>query len=151
MHTLIISLALLTAACSPPPQPATTQAAGPAITVTDAWASATPGGIDVSAGYLNIANGGAETDRLIGAATPRAARVEFHTMSMDGGLMQMRQIESAEIPAGGETSFTPGGNHLMFVGVTQPFAAGEDIPVTLSFEHAGTIEVTLPVRAGGGR
>ncbi len=150
MRTLIISVALLAAACGAPQQTATSEASGPTITVSDALASPTPGGVDVSAGYLTIANSGGEADRLTSVTSPRAASVEMHTMAMNGAVMEMRQIDFADIPAGGTTSFAPGGNHLMFIGVTAPFADGEEIPVTLTFEHAGTIEATLPVRAGGG-
>jgi copper(I)-binding protein len=68
-------------------------------------------------------------------------------MSMDGAVMRMRQIEGGlAAPAGATVTLSPGGMHLMFYGVTQPFAEGESIPVTLTFEHAGDIGVTLPVR-----
>lgn len=150
MRTLIVSLALLAAACGPPQRPPAAESTGPAITISDAWATVTPGGVNVSAGYLAIANAGAESDRLTGASSPRAASVEMHTMTMTGDVMEMRQVDALDVPAGGAASLSPGGNHLMFIGVTQPFAQGEDIPVTLTFEHAGAIEVTLPVRAGGG-
>lgn len=152
MRTLIFSLALLAAACGAPQQPATTEAASPApgISVSDMWATPTPGGVSVSAGYLTISNGGDTADQLIGAATPRAGRVELHTMTMTNGVMEMTQIPSADIPAGGSASFAPGGNHLMFIDVTQPFAVGEEIPVTLTFAQAGEVAVSLPVRAGGG-
>lgn len=149
MRTLIVSFALLAAACGAPQQSA---APAPGVTISDAWASATPGGVSVSAGYLTIANGGDAADQLTGASTPRAGRVELHTMSMNNGVMEMNQIPSVEIPAGGSASFAPGGNHLMFIDVTQPFAEGEEIPVTLTFANAGEVQVSLPVRArsGGG-
>lgn len=149
MRTSIISIALLLCACGAPTQSPTELEAGPRITISEAFASPTPGGVDVSAGYLTIANAGGQADRLTNVASPRAANVEMHTMTMNGAVMEMRQIEFADIPAGGTTSFAPGGNHLMFIGVASPFVEGEEIPVTLSFEHAGTIEATLPVRAGG--
>jgi copper(I)-binding protein len=71
-------------------------------------------------------------------------------MTMSNGVMEMTQIPSAEIPAGGSATFAPGGNHLMFIDVTQPFAIGEEIPVTLVFAQAGEVQISLPVRAGGG-
>lgn len=67
-------------------------------------------------------------------------------MSMDGAVMRMRPLDRLEIPAGGTVRLGPGGNHLMFFGVSEPFAQGQNIPVRLVFEHAGTVEVTLPVR-----
>lgn len=59
----------------------------------------TPGGVDVS-GYLTIVNGTSAADRLVSASSPRAARMEIHEMSMNGNVMQMRQIDALEIGAG---------------------------------------------------
>jgi copper(I)-binding protein len=120
--------------------------AGSALAAHNAWAAPTPAGVDVAAGYMTIANPTATADRLLSATSPRAARVEVHEMSMDGSIMRMRPLERLEIPARGEVRLAPGGNHLMFFGVEEPFAQGQTIPVRLVFEHAGAIDVTLPVR-----
>ncbi len=144
-------LLALTAACGAPQTEPTPPAAAvfPAgITLTDAWAAPTPGGVDVSAGYLTISNGGPEDDSLIAASSPRAARVELHDMSMDGAVMRMRALDTLPVAAGEQAALAPGGMHLMFVGVTEPFIEGENIAVTLTFEHAGAIDATLPVRRG---
>lgn len=141
------------AACGAPQQSAEQAPAADAnavrLQVLDTWATVTPGGVDVSAGYLTIANGG-ESDRLISATSPRAAHVEVHEMVMDGAVMRMRPIEGLVIPAGGQVELKPGAQHLMFTGVTQPFVEGEEIPVQLTFEHAGTMDIALPVRMGTG-
>ena len=133
-------------------QPASNGAGAPAtsassIDINDEYATPTPGGVDVSAGYVTIQNRGAEDDRLISASSPRASSVELHSMEMDGDVMRMREIEGGvAIPAGGEAVFKQGGDHLMFMGVTQPFAAGEEIPVTLVFERAGELAIVMPVQ-----
>jgi copper(I)-binding protein len=67
-------------------------------------------------------------------------------MSMEGAVMQMRPAGPLPIPARQSVTLAPNGLHLMFMGVTQPFAEGEEIPVRLSFEHAGAVDVSLPVR-----
>jgi copper(I)-binding protein len=146
---LILSLA---AACGAPQQasdePGTEQISPMRLQVLDAWASPTPGGVDVSAGYLTVANDGESADRLISASSPRAARVEIHEMTMDGAVMQMRQVTALDVAPGERAELAPGGRHLMFIGVTQPFAVGEEIPVQLTFEHAGVMDIALPVRTG---
>lgn len=155
MRVVLAALfAVALAACGAPPA-ATTAAPPPNATsassvleLTDAWAAPTPGGATVAAGYLTIANHGAEADRLIGVSSPRAQMADVHRMSMDNGMMQMRPAGALEIPAGGSVSLAPGGLHLMFMGVTAPFAEGESVPVTLRFEHAGDKEIILPVRRG---
>ncbi len=145
-------LVLLAAACGAPApeRPASPPAADIApptgLEVRDAWASATPGGVNISAGYFTIANGGS-ADRLVLVSSPRAARVEVHEMSMKDGMMRMRRIEGGlAVPARSEVMLTQGGLHLMFIGITEPFAPGEEIAVTLNFENAGAREVRFPVR-----
>lgn len=138
MRAIFFAAALVLAACS---------AAEPgALEVRDAWAAPTPNGVDVAAGFLTIANPTGEPDRLLAASSPRAARVEVHEMTMTDGVMQMRRVEALAVAANGEAVLAPGGAHLMFYGVAQPFVEGEEISVQLTFEHAGAVNVMLPVR-----
>lgn len=67
-------------------------------------------------------------------------------MSMDGDIMRMRPVASFTVPGDGIVSLTPGGFHLMLTELPAPLVAGETVPVTLTFEHAGVVEVSLPVR-----
>jgi copper(I)-binding protein len=67
-------------------------------------------------------------------------------MSMESGVMRMRAIESLAAPSGETITLGPGGQHLMFFGVTQPLAEGETIQITLTFATAGEIVVQAPVR-----
>lgn len=147
LSLLIITVA---AACGAP----TTQSsahemhAAAALTAHDGWAAPTPAGVDVAAGYLTISNHTAATDRLLSATSPRADHVEVHEMTMNGSVMQMRAVSRLEIAAGRDVQLGPGGMHLMFFGVSEPFAEGQTIPVHLVFETAGAIDVDLPVRRG---
>ncbi|MBC7768176.1 MAG: copper chaperone PCu(A)C [Phycisphaerales bacterium] len=123
------------------------QAQAAVLEVRDAWAAPTPGGVEVAAGYMTIVNAAAIDDRLVAIATPRAQRAEAHEMSMDGDVMRMRAVEGGLAVGAGETAtLAPGGMHVMFYGVTQPFMEGESIPVTLTFERAGEIAIEMPVR-----
>lgn len=117
-----------------------------ALDIRNAWAAPTPGGVDVSAGYLTISNHTQSEERLVSATSPRAARVEVHEMTMDNGVMRMRARDALVIPAGGEITLGSGGAHLMFYGVREPFVEGESVPVRLTFANAGDIDVSLPVR-----
>ena len=139
MKSLLGALALLTlAACGQPPE-------HPGLRIEAPWASPTPLGVDVSAGYMTIVNDASATDRLLSASSPRAASVGLHEMSMNGAVMEMRMSGPIAIPAHGHITLAPGGVHLMFTGVTTPFAEGETIPAQLTFEHAGVVSVGLPV------
>jgi len=151
MKALIpLFLIMVATACGAPPtsSEAHEASAGSSLAAANAWAAPTPAGVDVAAGYLTISNPTNTADHLLSATSPRAERVEVHEMSMDGAVMRMRQLQRLEIPAHGEVRLGPGGNHLMFFGVREPFAQGQEIPVRLVFERAGAIDVTLPVRRG---
>lgn len=113
------------------------------------WARATPPGASVAGGFASIKNRGGEADRLVGASSPAADHVELHVMSMEGDVMRMRQVPAFDVPAGGELTLKPGGNHLMFIGVKKPFKEGEKIPVRLRFEKAGEVDVELGVGGMG--
>ena len=149
MRYLAAALLIALAACGQSSTPQAEPEDRAELYVEGAWAAPTPGGVDVAAGYLTLVNGTANDDALVGASSPRAASVAVHEMTMDGGVMQMRPAPRLALGAGQSIELAPNGRHLMFFGVTEPFAVGETIPVQLTFEHAGEIDVSLPVRRPG--
>lgn len=115
------------------------------LRIVEPWTRATPPRAPTGSGYLAIENTGRQADRLVAIASPRAERVEIHAMSLEGGVMRMRpHAAGLDIPAGETAALTPGGLHLMFMGLVAPFAQGEAVPVTLTFEKAGTVELVMP-------
>ncbi|MCB8839230.1 copper chaperone PCu(A)C [Aurantimonas sp. VKM B-3413] len=117
-----------------------------AITIGHPWARATLPNAPVAGGYMTIDNTGSEADRLIGGSTPAAKAVEVHEMSVDGGVMKMRQLpDGLEIPAGQSVTLKPGSYHLMLIGPTERLTKGMRVPLTLKFEKAGSVAVELAV------
>ena len=112
------------------------------VTVENPWVRATAPGAKVAAGYMVIRNAGA-ADRLIGASSPAAERVEMHVTQRDGDVARMRQVEAYEVRRALELK--PGGAHLMFVNITGAFKEGEKIPVALKFEKAGEVKTQFHV------
>ena len=117
------------------------------LKIEDPWTRATPPGAKVGAGYMKITSTAA--DRLVGASSPAAARVELHVTEKNGDVMRMREVKAYDIPARGGFELSPGGAHLMLVDIKAPFKEGAKIPVTLRFEKAGEVRVELQVRALG--
>ena len=121
------------------------------ISVTDAWARATMPGQPVSGAYMQIQ---ADADaRLLGVSSAAVPRVEVHEMTMDGGVMRMREVKSIELPKGKTVSLEPGGYHIMLMNLKKPIAAGDVIPLTLVVESGGkqqTVEVKAEARAMDG-
>jgi copper(I)-binding protein len=113
------------------------------VKVESAWARPTVAGQQGGGGYLTLTSPVA--DRLLGGHTPAAERIELHAMTMQGDVMQMRQVPAIELPAGRAVKLEPGGLHVMFLGLKQPLAAGSKLPVTLQFEKAGEVKVEFDV------
>lgn len=119
--------------------------------IAGAWARPTVGENKIGVAYMTIVNGGADADRLNGARTPKAAAVELHqtTMTADG-VMQMRKLDDGlPIEAGASLELSPGGAHLMLLGLEEPLQAGEELVLTLEFAKAGAVDVVVPVSASG--
>jgi periplasmic copper chaperone A len=113
------------------------------VKIDQAWARPTVPGQQGGGGFLSLTS--ASADRLVGGSTPLAQRFELHTMAMKGDVMEMRQIDAIELPAGKTVELKPGGLHVMFIGLKQPLALGSKVPVTLKFEKAGEIQVEFDV------
>ena len=117
------------------------------VTVTDAWARATPGGVTVGAVYLSVTSD--VDDELLGATVDPgvAATVDLHaTETAADGTATMEQQDALAVPAGGELVLEPIGNHLMLVGLADALTVGESFEVTLEFAVAGDEVVQVEVR-----
>ncbi len=121
-------------------------AAAGAPVASDAWARATPPGLDVGAAYVTIV-GGTTADELVGASTDRASMAHLHTMDEAGGMATMRPVSSIKIPAGQRVVLAPKGTHIMLMGLAKPLVAGESFPLTLKFAKSGEQTVKVTVRA----
>lgn len=102
---------------------------------------------ETGAVYMRITNNTDTDDALIDATVPGCGTIELHQMIMENDVMIMRQMEGNRIPvpAGQTVMLERGGLHVMCIDKTGEFAVGDEVPVTLQFENAGTIEVTAAV------
>jgi len=98
-----------------------------------------------AAAYMGLHNHQGVPDRLIAAASPRADSVELHSVEKEGGVMKMTRVEAIEIGADDAVLLEPGGYHLMLFGLDAPLKAGETLALTLTFDAAGEVAVTVPV------
>src|ERR1700760_121330 len=120
------------------------------LVITQAWARATPNGAKIGGGYLTIENKGSAPDRLIGGSTDAAAKLEVHEMAMKDGVMKMRPLDNGVVIEPGKTvKLAPGGYHLMMFDLKGPLKQGDTVPVTLKFEKAGEVKVSLAVQGIG--
>ena len=115
------------------------------ISITAAWARATPPGGKVGAAYISIENRSDTEERLVAAASPAAGSVSAHETLDEDGIAKMRPLPSLSVAPGATLEMKPGGIHLMLAGLAAPLREGERIAVTLQFKDAGSLTVPVEV------
>ncbi|MEO1193867.1 MAG: copper chaperone PCu(A)C [Pseudomonadota bacterium] len=119
------------------------------ITADHPWARATAGQAPNGAAYMTLTNSGASADYLIGASGDVARRIELHTHTLVDGVMQMREVTKIQVAPGEPSVLQPGGLHIMLIGLKEPLKEGERVPLTLTFEKAGEMQIEVAVESVG--
>jgi copper(I)-binding protein len=115
------------------------------LDVKNAWARPAAEG-DNGAVYFVIENGTAQDDVLLSAQTDIAFAVELHLSQMEGDHISMHQQEEIVVPAGEAVEFSPGGLHIMMVGLTRALSTGDTFDITLLFKQTGQKMVAVTVK-----
>lgn len=116
------------------------------LRISSPFARATVPQQPAGAAYLSIENRGKTADALIRASSPVAREVQIHSMKMEADVMRMREILRLDIKPGSAIKMKPGdGYHIMLIGLKQGLNEGDKFPMTLVFEKAGPLEVTVTV------
>ena len=134
-----IACLILLAACQP------SKITTGVLDVKNAWARPAAEG-DNGAVYFVIENGTAQDDVLLSAQTDIASAVELHLSQMEGDHMSMHQQEEIVLPAGKAVEFSPGGLHVMMVGLTRELSTGDTFDMTLLFKQTGQKMVAVTVK-----
>jgi periplasmic copper chaperone A len=120
------------------------------LVISQAWTRATPNGAKIGGGYFTIENKGSAPDKLVGVSGDIAGKIEVHEMTTIDGVMKMRAVDKGlAIDPGKTVKLAPGGYHLMMMDLKNPLKQGDRVPVTLEFEKAGKVQVTLDVQGVG--
>ena len=117
------------------------------IAVSNAWSRELPPTAPVGAAFMHIENHNELPDRLISANSAIADVTELHAHIHEGDIMRMVKVDGIDIPAHGQVSLEPGGYHIMLIDLKKPLVAGQQLPLTLQFEHAGQVNVTVDVKS----
>lgn len=119
------------------------------LEIKSAWVRAMPPNAKNSAAYLMVHNPTDQADRLIAAQSPIAKMVEIHTVEKQGEAMIMMTVDGVPVPAKSMATLKPGGYHIMLMGLNQAPKTGDQVPLTLTFEKAGDVQVTAAVQESG--
>ena len=108
------------------------------VAVTNAFVLGAPSGSALPKGssasvFLSLFNGGSSADALLSASAPSASSVQ-----LSGG--------KVSLPVGSPVNLTGPQPSVVLSGLTKPLIGGQDIAVTLVFEHAGKVTFQVPVQ-----
>jgi copper(I)-binding protein len=146
-----VALPVLLSSCGSSEKPTTQLAAAtPSVLVEDAWVRATVGAKDTSmtAAFMSLTNPGNADIKLTSATSPAAGTVQLHQMAMkDGKMVMQEKAGGINVPATSHTHLSPGGDHVMLMGLKRPLKPGDEVPITLEFSDGTSHDLTVPVEA----
>lgn len=119
---------------------------GDQAVVFDAWVRWQPPSRPNSAAFMTIKNQSLQQMTVTSVSSREVERIELHDMEHADGIMRMRQVNTIAIPPSSEVELKSGGLHLMLFGIQKPLAAGEKIPLTLTFQDGSVVEVEAVVK-----
>ncbi len=118
------------------------------LSIDSAWAPATVGFLRAGDAYMRIVNSGATADHLVAAETPVARRTRIHQwFTDDDGLTKIRTLDGLRIGPGETVILQPKDLTVKLMGLGDALRAGQEFPLTLRFERAGEVPVTIAVLA----
>ncbi len=102
------------------------------VTVKDAWIRATVPQQQATGAFMHIE--ASEALKLVGARSTLTPSAEVHEMSMQDGVMKMKQVHQIDVAPGKPLDLAPGGYHVMLMNLKQQVKVGDQVPLTLVFE-----------------
>jgi len=116
------------------------------LLISQPWSRAAPRGAETASSYLTIENKAATADRLLGASTDVAEKVQIEQISMVGGGMRVNPVDGGlAISPGEKLVLAPGGYRLGLQKLKSPLKKGTKVPMTLQFEKAGQVVVSFDI------
>lgn len=116
------------------------------LVITDPWSPEAPTGRTM-AGFMQLTNQGSEAIVVTEASSEQFDRVEIHQMSMDDGVMRMRQLEELRIEPDQTVELRSGGYHLMLFGPRQQYRAGDEFSIELVGRNGQSWTIKVNVRS----
>jgi copper(I)-binding protein len=110
------------------------------ITITNAFVLGAPRDATVPAGgsagmFVALFNGGATADKLVSVTAPNMAG----SVALPGG--------GVALPVGAPVNLTGPQAEVVLEDLKAPLTGGSNLPLILTFQHAGSVRLTVPVQA----
>jgi copper(I)-binding protein len=101
----------------------------------------------VGIGFFTVES--SKNDAIIAASSECCKAVELHRNEKINGNMTMRRISELSLKKNKPVRVqpdSPGGEHLMLIGLESPLREGDAVTVTFTLKKAGAQTITFPVK-----
>ena len=117
-----------------------------ALALHEGWAKAAENGM--SAAFGEITNSSDKELNIVSATSSAATAIELHEVveDADGKMVMQEKKGGFVIPASGKITLQPGADHLMFIGLTNPLIAGEEVTIELVTADDEKFSFIFPVK-----
>ena len=124
------------------------QSTVPAITIEGAWIRAMPPTQRTTAAYFAVTNSGPEALEITGATADLAESAEIHVSREIDGYTRMERLDTVPLAPGQTVHLTPGGMHLMLMGLDHMPAPGTVARICLLLSTGQSSCVSAEVMKG---
>lgn len=119
------------------------------VEIDNAWARATFALAKTGAAYMTLKNTSDRELRLVSVSVSDSVAndAQLHHTIMEDDFMSMQELdEGVVINASSVVEFTPGGKHIMLMGMTGPLIAGKSLVITFKFEDNSVLAHTFLIK-----
>jgi periplasmic copper chaperone A len=121
---------------------------GESLTIEGAWVRAMPPGQSSTAAYMALSNRGSAALTIDGAVADLARRAEIHISREVDGYVTMAPVENLALAPGQTVQLSPGGMHLMLMGLQTMPVEGSTVRLCLELSTGESACVDAPVQRG---
>lgn len=121
--------------------------AGPQLNVVSGYIEMGATADRPAVGYFRV-TGGPRDAQLVAVTADMAQRVEMHESVRENGVVTMKPLASADVPAKGELVFKQGGKHLMIWGINGAAVRAGKLPMQFVFTNNNNERILfdLPIK-----
>ena len=107
------------------------EAQSQSLVIDSGWIRLLPSNLENTSAYMEITNSGDKAIEISRAQSLIAERTEIHRSDYKNGLISMQHMKSLSIPPQSSISMTPGGMHIMLIGLKSSLEHGQQHEVCL--------------------
>ena len=120
-----------------------------ALELSGAWVRAMPPGRPMTAAYMTVHNDGDAAVTVTAVSSP-LGEASLHETRVVDGRSRMDALPTLRLDPGATVELTPGGMHIMLMGLATTPAKGDRVPLCLETDK-GQFCVEAPVQSDAGQ